>query len=83
MHAPEGKNLIFLNLIMQGAFVVRLSTPTEAGRLTGSVEEVDTGKQTRFASGDELIAILRESIAQTLQNWRQKEKTHERKDDPQ
>ena len=66
---------------MQTAFVVRLSTPTEPGRLTGSVEEVDTGKQSRFASGDELVAFLRESFAQTLQNRQEKEKTYERKDD--
>jgi hypothetical protein len=50
-----------LNLVMQGAFVVRIGAPQEKGReeLEGRIEEVDTGKSFRFRSGEELIEFLR------------------------
>jgi hypothetical protein len=66
---------------MQDAFVVRLSRATDGSRLAGSVEEVDTGKQARFVTENELIEFLRERFAQTAQGRRQKEKKDERKDD--
>jgi hypothetical protein len=68
---------------MQGAFVVRLSKASEGSRLTGSVEEVDTGKQARFLTETELIAFLRDRFAQTLQSREQKRGRNERKDDSQ
>jgi hypothetical protein len=44
---------------MQGAFVVQLKTEPAADELSGSVEEVDTGKTARFQSGEELLKFLR------------------------
>ena len=47
---------------MRCAFVVRLgsgSQPSE-GRLEGSVEEVDSGKELRFRSAAELVRFLGE-----------------------
>jgi hypothetical protein len=44
---------------MQGAFVVQLKTEPAADELSGSVEEVDTGKTARFQSGEELLEFLR------------------------
>jgi hypothetical protein len=41
--------------------------------LEGSVEEVDTGKQIRFLSENDLIGFLRERFAQTLRSQREKE----------
>jgi len=49
---------------MRGAFVVRL-LKTQDSHFEGSVEEVDTGKQTRFATETELIGFLRERFSQT------------------
>jgi hypothetical protein len=66
---------------MQDAFVVRLSKATDGSRLVGSVEEVDTGKQARFVTENELIEFLRERFAQTAEGRRQKERRNERKDD--
>jgi hypothetical protein len=59
---------------MRAAFVVQLQKPRraetgETGQLEGSVEEVDTGKQCRFRSGEELIQFLRERFAETCRNW--------------
>ena len=72
----------YSELVMQGAFVVRLSKMTEGSRLAGLVEEVDTGKQARFLSESELIGFLRERFTLTLQS-RQKEGKNERNDDRQ
>ena len=49
---------------MRGAFVVQLTRPRQdrADQMEGSIEEVDTGRQLRFHSGDELIAFLREQF---------------------
>jgi hypothetical protein len=66
---------------MQDAFVVRLSKATDGSRLVGSVEEVDTGKQARFVTENELIEFLQERFAQAAQGRRQKEGRNERKDD--
>jgi len=47
---------------MKCAFVVRLSPKTNPGarRFEGCVEEVDTGKELRFHSQDELLAFFGE-----------------------
>jgi hypothetical protein len=47
---------------MEGAFVVRLKSEDEPGEgeLAGSVEEVDTGREIRFRSTDELVKFLRQ-----------------------
>jgi hypothetical protein len=49
---------------MRGAFVVRLRESAHGNRFEGSVEEVDSGKEARFVSANELIEFLRERIAQ-------------------
>jgi hypothetical protein len=45
---------------MRGAFVVRLGPGTEPSkdRFEGQVEEVDSGKEVRFHSGQELLEFL-------------------------
>ena len=48
--------------------------------LEGTVEEVDTGRQAKFLSENELIAFLRGHFAQTRQSDQGKEGTNERKD---
>lgn len=68
---------------MRGAFVVRLRKVTHGNQLEGSVEEVDTGKQAKFFSENELIGFLRERFAQVGQSGRQKEETNERNDERQ
>jgi hypothetical protein len=47
--------------------VVVLRRTASGGKLEGSVEEVDSGKQAKFRSEDELIGFLREQFSQTLQ----------------
>lgn len=51
---------------MRGAFVVQLKKAAQGSQLEGLVEEVDTGKQAKFLSGDELIGFLRECSACAL-----------------
>ena len=65
---------------MRGAFVVQVRKVTRGSELEGTVEEVDTGSQAKFLSGNELITFLREHFAQTRQNDQGKEGTNERKD---
>jgi hypothetical protein len=45
---------------MRGAFVVRLAPETDAsqGQLEGWVEEVDSGVELKFRSGQELLTFL-------------------------
>jgi hypothetical protein len=45
---------------MRGAFVLRLGRETEPaqGRFEGWVEEVDSGRELRFHSAEELLAFL-------------------------
>jgi len=52
--------------VMRGAFVVQLrkAGPGTAGHLEGTVEEVDTGRQSYFHSGKELIGFLLECFSQ-------------------
>jgi hypothetical protein len=47
---------------MRGAFVLRLGRDTQPAQrhFDGSVEEVDTGRELRFRSTDELLAFLGE-----------------------
>jgi hypothetical protein len=45
------------------------------------VEEVDTGKQAKFLSENELIEFLRKCFAPAQQSNTQKERTNEPKDD--
>jgi len=65
---------------MRGAFVVQLRKVPPGGELEGTVEEVDSGRQAKFLSGNELIAFLREHFAQTPQSDQDKEGTNERTD---
>ena len=54
---------------MRGAFVVQLapgSRPQE-NRLEGRVEEVDSGRGTRFHSGAELVKFLEERFRMTFE----------------
>ena len=50
---------------MRGAFVVQLKKASQGAQIEGSVEEVDTGKQFRFHSQEELIAFFRERFTET------------------
>lgn len=59
---------------MRGAFVVQLRGVTEGSQLEGVVEEVDTGKQAKFRSENELIEFLRERFAHTGQGDRHKKR---------
>ena len=68
---------------MRGAFVVQLRKATQGSQLEGLVEEVDTGKQAKFLSEDELIGFLRECFAQTRQSDQQKEGANDRNGDRQ
>ena len=45
---------------MRGAFLIRLGRQTKpaAGRFEGWVEEVDSGKELRFRSSEELLRFL-------------------------
>jgi hypothetical protein len=62
---------------MRGAFVVQLKTAGQgtAGRMEGSVEEVDTGNLAHFRSVEELIGFLRERFAESCQSVPPKEGT--------
>ena len=44
-------------VVLRGAFVLRIVESTER-RLRGWIEEVDTGKESRFNSAEELLAFL-------------------------
>ena len=52
--------------IMHRAFVVRLGPNTEPSvrRLEGLVEEVDTGEELRFNSGEELLGFLEQRFVE-------------------
>jgi len=55
---------------MRGAFVLRLGAETEPSenRFEGWVEEVDSGKEMRFHSTDELIQFLGERFRAAFQS---------------
>ena len=46
--------------VMRAAFVLQLDSDTHPAerRVTGRIEEVDTGRELRFRSTDELLAFL-------------------------
>ena len=44
---------------MQGAYVEQLRMETPEAKLSGRVEEVDTGRMVRFQSEEELLNFLR------------------------
>jgi hypothetical protein len=50
---------------MRGAFVVQLRKVTGGNQMEGVVEEIDTGKQAKFLSENELIEFLRACFHQT------------------
>jgi hypothetical protein len=62
---------------MRGAFVVQLRKAAQGSQLEGSVEEVDTGKQAKFRSENELIEFLRERFAHSQKSHENKEGTNE------
>ena len=62
---------------MRGAFVVRVLTARARGPLEGLVEEVDTGTQARFRSGNELIRFLRNRVIQMQREMQQGSQTRE------
>jgi hypothetical protein len=53
---------------MRGAFVVRLGTETETarGHFEGRVEEVDTGKELKFRSTEELLSFIGQRYEEAL-----------------
>ena len=53
---------------MRRAFVVQLSNQAVADPLQGSVEEVDTGREARFSTEEELIEVLREGLNGSSKN---------------
>lgn len=53
---------------MRRAFVVQLSNQAAADPLKGSVEEVDTGREARFSTEEELIQFLREGLNRSSKN---------------
>jgi hypothetical protein len=57
---------------MRCAFVVRLGPKTKPseGRFEGSVEEVDTGRELRFRSRDELLKFIGERFQAVLETER-------------
>jgi hypothetical protein len=67
VHEPECEKP-YSEILMRGAFVVRLKNVARGiAGMEGSVEEVDTGKESHFRSEDELIAFLRECFAESCQ----------------
>jgi len=62
---------------MRGAFVVQLdkAMQPDQGQFSGLVEEVDSGKQLRFHSTEELLAFL----GQRMEAARDSENSHARR----
>ena len=60
----------YSKFVVRGAFVVQLRNVGMGvtGKIEGSVEEVDSGKESQFHSGDELLAFLRECFARSCQS---------------
>ena len=48
------------DFVMQGAYVVQLRMESPEDKLSGRVEEVDTGRMVRFQSEEELLEFLRD-----------------------
>jgi hypothetical protein len=74
---------------MRGAFVIRLGPETQPirGVFEGWVEEVDSGKELRFHSTEELLAFLGQRFGETYSGselrWRNPSFDVEGPDDPQ
>jgi hypothetical protein len=68
---------------MRGAFVVRLGLRTDParGQFEGWVEEVDTGKQLKFRSTEELLHFLAQSFEETLRREQQLNRRDEQQED--
>jgi hypothetical protein len=66
---------------MRGAFLVQLRKVNQGSQLEGVAEEVDTGKQAKFLSENELIEFLRERIAHSHRSGQHMEGTNKPKDD--
>jgi hypothetical protein len=68
---------------MRGAFVVRLGPQTDPSRrrFEGSVEEVDTGKRSKFRSTDELLGFLGQIFGETLRREQQVRQPDEPQED--
>jgi len=60
---------------MRGAFVIRLGKETQPARglFEGWVEEVDSGKELRFHSTEELLEFLGQRFAATNRYFRGEE----------
>jgi hypothetical protein len=67
---------------MRGAFVVRLGTKTETtrGHFEGRVEEVDTGKELKFRSTEELLSFMGQCYEQALYREREPNQLGEQTD---
>jgi hypothetical protein len=67
----------YSGVVVKGAFVVQLRN-VESGateKLEGSVEEVDSGRESQFHSENELVAFLRECFARSRQGMPENEGT--------
>jgi hypothetical protein len=67
---------------MRGAFVVQVRNTGDAvaNAMEGSVEEVDTGKESHFRSESELLKFLRECFAESCQRASRNEGKNEHRD---
>jgi hypothetical protein len=72
IHERRGRKT-YPEVVMRGAFVVQLRKASQsmAGQIEGSVEEVDTGKQSQFRSENELVGFLRQRFAEMQSSSRQ------------
>jgi hypothetical protein len=70
---PTSLAFIFWSIVMRGAFVIRLTRETQPAqnRLAGWVEEVDSGKELRFRSAEELLQFLGERFEAAFPNWQE------------
>jgi len=66
VHEPVAKGP-YSEIVVKGAFVIRLRNAgtgvTE--NMEGSVEEIDSGREAQFHSGDELLTFLRECFTRS------------------
>lgn len=61
---------------MRGAFVIRLARETSPseGHFQGSIEEVDSGKELKFQSSDELLSFLGECFKAAFEDMTEENK---------
>src|SRR5262249_4333081 len=57
---PSAASPVYAQAVMRRAFVVQLGPETQTSRqhFVGQIEEVDTGRETRFRSTEELLTFL-------------------------